>query len=216
MTWLSVRSGARSILMWHWASLPNDLQGFAHHANGKPGPEYNCSIMGWEGKGSPQLEEFTATACEIQRYGGLIRSMTRDLADAAKPVAPVLATSADNLSSASFTVPGYAGKVVVLVNTAVGAWCDGQSPKFLSPATVYRIDDEGNAVDYAPFAEARTVDACLASDKLECMDLETGRIVPMDADGFMKLSIRPGGGLFLFIGSKTDGEWARLRQEFRL
>ena len=217
MTWLSVQKGARSILLWFWSPLGEDMKGFAHRENGKPGREYNCSITGWDGKGTPQLEEYTETAKELQRYARLIRAMDRELeAEEDAPSKPVFSIVGANLSQQSFSVPGYEGKVVVVVNTAVGSWCDGASPTFLTPKTVYRIDDEGNAIDYVPFVETRVVEGCVLSDKLECVDLETGETVPMDADGFVKFSLRPGGGRILFISPKGGGEWVRMKKAFQL
>lgn len=216
MTWLSVLEGAHSILVWEWSPLRNDVQDFAHRTGGKPGAEYICSLTGWDGKGTPQLEEYTETARELQRYAGLIRIMTRDLGKPGAPEKPDLATSAADLCQQSFTVPGYTGKVLVLVNTAVGSWSEGRSPGYPQGKVVYRIDDFGNAVDYTPFTETRVVDACVSSDKLECVDLETSKTVPMDTDGFIKLPLRPGGGRVLYIGPKKDAEWARFKREFRL
>jgi hypothetical protein len=216
MAWLSVLEGARSILVWSWAPLPKDMKDFAHHIGGKAGHEYISSITGWRGNGTPQLEEFTATARELQHFAGLIRVMTREAATAGEPEKPVMGTSAENLFLQSFAVPGYRGKAVVVVNTAVGSWCEGRSPSNISPTSLYRIDDEGNALDYTPFTAAREVAARVLSDTLECVDLKTGKTVPIDANGVIKISIRPGGGRFFFVHPKGGKEWPRFKQEFRL
>ena len=230
MAWLGIMEGARSVAIWAWQPPDEKMKNFGHRTDGKPGPEYTNSIKGWDGKGTPQLEEFTEFAGQVQRYAKLIRAMTKDCAPldlgrlplghepavGTEGAKDLLVVEGVDVAWQSFSVPGYVGKVVVVVNTAVGTWCDGRSPRMLSPKDLYRIDDEGNAVDYAPFKEPRDLTCRVLPGEMECIDLSTGESVALGAGQTMKLSIIPGGAHLLFLAPKGSPEWARLKQQFEL
>ena len=139
MSWLSIMEGARSVAVWAWSPPREDMKDFAHRSNGSPGREYISSITGWDGKGTPQLDEYAEFTGQIQRYARLIRVMTKDCAPLDKKNLPlghelaantegakaVFDVKGDDVAWQAFTVPGYSGKVVLVVNTGVGSWCGG-------------------------------------------------------------------------------------------
>ena len=228
MSWLSVMEGARSVVVWAWQPPYENMKDFAHRANGKSGPEYINSIMGWDGKGTPQLDEFAEFAGQIQRYAKLIRVMTKECTPMDKKNLPlghelaantegaksVYDVKGDDVTWQSFKVPGYSGKVVVVVNTGVGSWCEGRSPQYLSSKDLYRIDDLGNAVDYTPFKAARALTCRVLLKDMDCFDLETGKPVPMNDGQTLSVTIVPGGGKLLFLAPKVSDEWTRLKKQF--
>ncbi len=210
MSWLSVLEGARSVAIWHWSPLDASMKDFAHRQTGRPGKEYICSITGWDGKGTPQLDEFTAFAGEIRRYGKLIRSMTKEKNTEAQPIT----IQDEHARWRSFRVNGYAGRVIVVVNTQVGQWCDGRSPGFLSPQDVYRIDERGELIGYKPFTQPREIKLRLTTNGLNCVDLRQSNPLPVGADGTLSIFIPPGGGQFLFLSPTGGTELIQLRQQF--
>lgn len=230
MSWLGIMEGARSVANWAWQPPNENMKDFAHRANGKPGPEYINSITGWDGKGTPQLEEYTEFTRQVQRYARLIRAMTKVCVPLDKKHLPlghepavnttgaktVFEVKGDDVSWQSFTVPGYSGKVVVVVNTSVGTWCEGRSPRYLSPQDLYRIDECGTAVDYTPFKVPRELTCRNLLADTECVDLATGKSVTMSVDQTMTISIIPGDGRLLFLTPKGSAEWTRLKKQFRL
>jgi len=230
MSWLGIMEGARSVAVWAWQPPYEKMKNFAHRTNGKPGPEYINSITGWDGKGTPQLEEYTEFAGQIQRYARLVRAMSKECVPLDKNNLPlghelaantegakvVFDAKGDDVTWQSFKVPGYSGKVVLVVNTAVGSWCEGRSPHYLSPKDMFRIDDFGKAVDYTPFKEARDLTCCILVEGMECVDLATGKPVTLKDDQTMTMSVVPGGGRFLFLAPKGSDEWIRLKQKFEL
>ncbi len=215
MGWLSILEGARSLAIWHWGPLDESMKDFAHRQTGRAGSEYLCSITGWDGKGTPQLDEFTAFAAEIQRYGKLIRAMTKENTVNDKAGAPITIKDAD-VHWRSFRVDGYTGRVIVVVNTSVGQWCEGRSPGFLSPHDTYQIDDMGNLTGYKPFDKPREVSLRLLADGADCVDLQQCSSLTHGTDGSLSISAMPGGGRFLFVSPKGSAELARLKQQFGL
>lgn len=230
MAWLGIMEGARSVSVWSWQQPTEDSKGFAYREHGKVGEEYGNSILGWDGTGTPQLEEYTEFAQQIQRYARLVRSMVKDIAPREGKALPLghelasdtegakalLKVADDDAAWQSFSVPGYAGKVVVLVNTRVGSWCEGRTPRFLAPNDVFRIDDLGNAVDYVPATGPRDLACQVLMHNMECLDLATGKPVAMAGDGSLTLSIAPGAGRFVFLAPKGSGEGTRLAQAYGL
>jgi hypothetical protein len=176
------------------------------------------------------LEEYTEFVGQIQRYARLIRTMAKACAPLDKNNLPwghelgantegataIFDVKGDNVTWQSFNVPGYSGKVILVVNTAVGNWCEGQSPNYLSPKDVFRIDDFGNAVDYTPSKEPRELTCRVLMESMECVDLETGNPVTLKRDQKLSASIVPGGGRFFFLAPKGTDEGTRLKQQFGL
>jgi hypothetical protein len=226
MAWLAVAEGARSLANWAWAPPHEDRQDFAHRAHGRAGHEYTCSITGWDGQGTPQLEEYSAFAKDIRPYGKLIRAMTKEYSSVRKlpsgqeraaggpAAAPVFAVAGEDVGWSAFQVEGFSGRVILVVNTQVGQWCEGRSPTMLSPKDTYRIDEQGNLMDYEAFDQPRALPCRILAGGLECVDLATGSALKPGADGAVSLPVLPGGGHFLFLSPGGSGEWDRLKQRF--
>ena len=229
MCWLAIMEGARSVANWSW-SPPGEMEDFAYRVNGKTGREYINSILGWDGRGTPQLEEYTEFAGQIQRYSKLIRAMSKEcmsfdwnnlplghqVATNTESPKAIFDVEGEDVSWRLFRVPGYSGKVVVMVNSGVGSWCEGRSPHFLSPKDIYRIDDLGNAVDYVPLKDLRKLKCLIMPDGMECVDLSTGEIITATSAKALTVLVAPGGGRFLFLCPKGSQEWMRLKKQFEL
>src|SRR5690606_30386725 len=98
----------------------------------------------------------------------------------AEPKAPPIRLEESNAVWRSFTLPGYDGRVVIVVNTEVGSWSDGRSPDHLQEKDPFRIDDEGNLLDYRAYYLPRKLGFHLAGAiggepaEEECVDLSSG------------------------------------------
>ena len=230
MSWLGIMEGARSVAVWAWQPPYKNMIDLSYRTNGKENQEYINSITGWDGKGTVQLDEYSEFAGQIQRYAKLVRVMTKVCNSLDKKNLPLghelcantegaknlLDVKGEDVTWQAFNIPGYSGKVIVLVNTRVGSWCDGRAPHYLTPKDVFRIDDLGNAIDYVPFTESRELKFSVIPPGMECVDLKTGDILATEDDHLLSLSIVPGGGRFLFISHKGSLEWERLKQQFSL
>lgn len=221
MAWLAVLEGARSQAIWAWSPPRQDMKDFAHRVNGQEDKEYTCGITGWDGKGTPQLEEYTRFAREIRPCGRLIRSMikkytTEDKNALTPAIAPPVAIGEPDVRWRCFGVEGFKGQVLLIVNTRVGQWCDGRNPQILLTKDVFRMDDFGNLIDYKAFDAPRDVKVQIRLEGVECMDMSSGSIVPLGDAQSTSLSILPGAGRFIFLSPKNSGEWARLKKLFGL
>ena len=223
MGWLSILEGARSVVIWHWGPIADAMKDFTYRQTGRSGKEYICSITGWEGKGTPQLDEYTAFAEEIRRYGKLIRAMTKEYGAndnsgvlGRQTSLPPVEIRDEDIRWRTFRIAGYTGRVLAIVNTRVGQWCDGRSPRFVSSADTYRIDDQGNLIDYIPFEQPREVKIRILANGVECADLAQGVPLSEGTDGSVSVQVMPGSGRFLFLCQKNSGETARLKRQYGL
>jgi len=223
MGWLSILEGARSVVIWHWGPIADTMKDFTCRQTGHSGKEYICSITGWEGKGTPQLDEYTAFAEEIRRYGKLIRAMTKEYGAkdnsgvlGRQPTLPPVDISDEDIRWRSFRIAGYTGRVLAIVNTRVGQWCDGRSPRFVSSADAYRIDDRGNLIDYIPYEQPREVKIRILASGAECADLAQGVPLSEGTDGSVSVQVMPGSGRFVFLCPKNSGETSRLKKQYGL
>lgn len=231
MSWLSVMEGARSLAIWHWAPLPKDMKDFAHRTNGVQRHEYISSSAGWDCKGTPQLDEFSAFAVKIQRYAPLIKTMVKEckaidterlpqghqVSANTKIDQPIIELPDDDTAWRSFKVPGYSGKAVLAVNTSVGSWCEGRSPKMLNPKTdVFRINEYGDAIDFVPFKTPRKLNCRILPADMEAFSLKTGTQIQFGDGQSFNLDLEPGGGAFLFIQPEGSDEWPRFKKQFGL
>jgi hypothetical protein len=216
LSWISLASGADSMAVYHW--------------RGKTaGKNYEIAdMLGWDGTGSRGLDEFAAFAKEIRPFGKLFRSATRDVAPFVSPqdgddvvqtkdnASAVLQTADKNSLSSSFSVPGYKGKVVVVVNMLAGEWSGGKSPLALKESDPFHFDDKGELIGFTPIAQSREVDFRVLPPSQEAVDLMSGERIPLQTDGKLKISIAPGGGRLLFVAPAGSGEAQRLVQEYQL
>ena len=215
MGWLAVMEGANAVSNYSWG-LPTHLEDTRY-----------SDTLGWEGEGLPSTTEFAAFAKEIRPFGRLLRAATKETSPIAnKPVdhedvqvespkEPALAVDAkQQVLWRSFTLPGFKGKLAVLVNTKVGGWCDGKSPDVLKEDDLFRIDDEGNLMDYTGYYVPRSIEARILSGEMDCVDLTSGRFVPVGEDGKISLQVRPGGGKILFLAPRGSDEIERLMKTY--
>ncbi len=221
MGWLAVMEGAHAVSNYTW-SRPNIKEEIRF-----------CGTFGWDEQGLPSTTEYAAFLNEVRPFGRLVRAMTKETTpvlnepqghedvQTAAPKAPPIRLKEPDAIWRSFTIPGYDGRVVIVVNTQVGSWSDGRSPDRLEEKDPFRIDDEGNLLDYRAYHLPRKLSFHLAGDvggesDEECIDLGSGASVELDANGSGALWISPGRGKIVFIGKKGSGEAARLRAEFNL
>ncbi len=231
MSWLSIMEGARSTAIWAWIppGVLSKTKTYEELAYTKPGKSYWNYLSGKKGLGSAQYAEYVEFAGEVQRYAGLIRVMTKEgvpfpsqfplgheLVPDTNGAKVILNIEGDDVAWQAFSVPGYSGKVVVMVNTAVGSWCDGRSPKYLSPRDTFRIDDKGELVDYVPFTKPRELLCEILLDNMACFDLQTGKAVKLNRDQTMTLPVTPGGGRLIFLAPKGSDQWGKFKNEFEL
>ena len=149
---------------------------------------------------NPQLKDFGEAAREIRSYERIITQIAKI------PDCPVKAKN-KHVHCNAFTFPGLKGKIIVIQNSNVGTWPANSRYKFEDDDPI-RIDDEGNLVGYKPFTKPMDVHFSLVDTKLAkapgqgVYDLKTGKEIP--ADGGYKISIMPGSGVLLYIGSAND------------
>ncbi len=213
MCWLSVMEGAKSVYCYHWLRTEK-----AVYRDG------NSELQ----MSPAQVAEFSEFAREIQRYGKLIRAMTKEFApytghplghevvETPPAPAPWLEARQKDAPWRTFRVNGYEGRVVVAVNTDVGQWCEGASPLSLGAEHRFRIGEKGELLDYQPHTAPRELTFSLLKEELACLDLETGEAVPISATGQLSVSVKPGGGRFLFIYPVASREAETLKREFKL
>ncbi len=213
MCWLSVMEGAKSVYCYHWLRTEKVV-----YRDG--GAEYQMNAA--------QLAEYSEFAREIQRYGTLIRAMTKEFTPyigsplghevvETQPVAaPLVESRQKHTAWRAFRVNGYEGRVVATVNTDVGEWCEGTSPATLTAEHQFRIGDNGELLDYKAHTEPRELELSILKNEMACLDLETGKPVSISATGRITVSVKPGGGRFLFIYPAASREGEAFRKEFKL
>jgi hypothetical protein len=220
LSWISLARGADSMAVYHWRG---------HSERDRNGTKYEIvDMLGWDSKGSRGLDEFAAFAKKIRPFGKLMRSATRDIIPFVSPKngdevvqVPVANGSVlENLPKDtvwnSFSVPGYRGKVVVLANTLIGTWSGGKTTLTWKEEDLFRINEKGELIDYAPLEGTRSVEVKVVTPGSEVVDLLTGKRVPVDAQGNIKLEIEPGDGKILFLSPTGSGEGQKLIHEYGL
>jgi len=200
LAWISVLEGAKLFLTWHYEPYGNtdrqpDFEAAAK--SGKHEIQY-FTLAGRPGMDNPQLRELGEAAREIRSYEQIITQMAKI------PECPVK-TEDKNVHSNAFTFPGLAGKVIVIQNSNIGTWPANSRYRFNEDDPI-QIDDTGNLVGYTPFTEAIDVHFSLKDKESDqCVyNLNTGTEIP--ADGGYKVSVMPGSGVLLYIGSAQDAE----------
>ena len=221
--------GAKSISVWNWAPVPENMKDFAHHRSAdRLLSDYVCSIRGWDDRGTPQTKEFGDFARAIKPLGGLIGRLSKvDMSSGNAGAARssrsgkdkmdgVFKVKGDEIVWRVFRIPGYEGRVVIAVNMEVGTWCDGRSPTDILPDETFRIDDRGELAGYTPFREPRLVSCRVSLPNMKCYDLVSGKKVDLDGGGSFRAPFMPGGGRVFFICSDSSSEVAEIKREFSL
>ena len=217
MVWLSVLNGAQSVLHWSgsptdpiqeviftkelYKSQPADLMGEP------PGTaadlarcDFEIQMFGPGNAGTPMLDEYAETVADLRNCGWFINRM-RPSADQSKAV-----VSDENAHARLFDLPGYSGKILVIVNTDVGRWDTNSIRSLVERNDRFRIDPMGNVIGYTPQRTPRTL-TVRSSLPGKLFDAVTGRFLGPAGEG--KVNIAPGGGAFVYLGDET--EWSKLR-----
>ena len=207
MIWTGILEGARGVLFWSYTPVDKAREGktveqilWEQMAKRKGKPNkfvyYSWTNMaGRPGQPNQPLEEFAATAEELQPYSKLICMMNK------LPDSPVKTSAYKKIYNRAFSITGYKGRVVVLHNANIGSW-GGNSKAFFSDKDNIRIDNNGVLLGYTPFKAKADVEFSVnASEKV--FDFASGKELEL-TDGKGKTKIIPGGGTFLFIGTKQE------------
>ncbi len=213
MAWLAVMEGADAISNYTWS-----------HPQEREKTRFS-GTLGWGSEGLPSTVEYARFAKDIRPFGRLLRSATKETtALLEEPIGheavlfeapknpPIIIGENENALWRSFTLPGFTGKLVILVNTRVGDWSEGRSPERLSESDLFRIDEEGNLIDYTPFYLPRSIPLQLATRDTEVIDLTGNDLaLPVDPHGKTAVWVRPGEGKILFLAPKGSDEITRLK-----
>jgi hypothetical protein len=218
MVWLSVLNGAQSVL--HWSGSPTDpiqetiftkelYKSQPANLMGEPPgtaadlarDDFEIQMFGPGNAGTPMLDEYAEAVADLQNYGWFINRM-RPSADQSKAV-----VSDENAHARLFDLPGYSGKILVIVNTDVGKWGTNSVRSLVERNDRFRIDLMGNVIGYTPQRTPRTL-TVRSSLPGKLFDAGTGRFLGPAGEG--KVNIAPGGGAFAYLGDET--EWSKLRE----
>ena len=97
------------------------------------------------------------------------------------------------------------GKIIVLVNTDVGSW-NGGKRKYLKKGDFFKLTADGILKGYVPEKSEKiftfTIDSKNQDEKL--WDIENDKILTKSTKGDYTVSIKPGGGVFLFLGTSNN------------
>ena len=211
MIWTGILEGARCVLFWSYTPLEKGrrdktveqifsdlMEKNKTKQKAKTSIEFSWSTMaGRPGEPNQPMEEFAAAAEELRPYSKLICMMTK------LPDSPVTTDRKKKFFNRAFSIPGYAGRAVILHNANVGAW-GANSRTFFKDSDDIRIDENGNLTGYTPFTGKQDVEFSVkGSDPV--FDFASGREIEL-SDGKGKTGILPGGGTVLFIGSRQEFE----------
>ncbi len=222
MAWLGIMEGADSLSVYTWAKPRTEIRWHKSRGTGA----IQSGLLGWEESGTPSLAEYAAFARELRPFGRLLRSIAKEttalvreplgheVAETAPLADPLLEVKEKDVSWRSFRVPGFAGKVAIVVNTEVGSWAEGRSPTVLGDKDAFRINDRGELTDYLPYTVPRRFPARILREKPQCMDLLTGKPVPVGDNGEVLLSILPGKGRILYISPDAEKEYPAFVKRF--
>ncbi len=214
--WLAVMEGADALSVYTWSPQK-------HRETSR-----TSGTLGWHGEALPSTLEYAQFAKEIAPFGRLLRGISKETTPILNdpqgheeviteaPRNPPIAVNDDDTPWRSFTLPGFKGKIVILVNTKIGEWSGGKSPYRLSEEDLFRIDDEGNVVDYVPHYLPRSVNTRILTKETEVINLSTGRELPQGEAHDVAVNIQPGKGVILFLAPKGSDEKQRLLETFNL
>ena len=120
MIWLSVLGGANIIM--EWTAIPTtqatrDMYEKKQYLQQDiPNTVGGVHNPGLDNKGTYELTEYSDTFRKLQDYGWIINRMR------VSPSQNIVTTSNPKVLAKPFDVPGFRGKVIVLVNTDIGTW----------------------------------------------------------------------------------------------
>jgi len=205
LTWIGVLEGARLVFCWRYtpplqASANKTLVQLTKEHSAKGAIDYWTLGGRVDESTNPQLDEFGDAAREIRRYGRIITIM--DAIDDC----PVI-TKDKYVRLNAFKVPNIKGRVVVAVNLKVGEWPEDSKIFFNERDQIY-INDDGTLRDYVAYKSPRTVSMNLSdvsfSPGLQIYDIKTGDSLSVTKEGTFTVSLFPGSGTFLFVGTPEE------------
>ncbi|MGB8226093.1 MAG: hypothetical protein WCE45_04365, partial [Sedimentisphaerales bacterium] len=205
MAWIGVLEGAKMFLCWHYAPPTRDLlNASVRDITIEDKPQKGVTwwtLAGRPGKPNPQLDEFGEASKEIRSYERIITRMTK-LAES------VVQTKEQYIYNNAFSLPDVKGKVIVIQNSNVGTW-PHNSRYIFKPSDMIYIDDEGNLVDYVPYKEPLAVHFSFVGANPDTQsgvfDIKSGKELLKKA-GEYEVSILPGSGTLIFIGSSQEAD----------
>ncbi len=182
-TWLAVARGYRATFVYYCR------------------PQFSSTIglMGADGKGTAQLNEYAGTVRELQKFGWVINHMEYQPSEA---YISYTDSPQYTIYSGSFTVPAYSGKIAVLVNADVATWSN-TSPLYFNDSHVFRFDNNGfvKTSDYTAKTTSRSIAITNNVAGTSMYDLESGTFIGGTSGS---IDILPGKGEFIFIGSQAE------------
>ncbi len=222
MAWLGIMEGADSLSVYTWSKPRTEVRWHKRKGTGA----IHSGLLGWEKSGTPSLAEYAAFARELRPFGRLLRSIQKEttplvreplgheVAETEPLPNPLLEIKEGDVSWRSFRVPGFAGRVAIVVNTQVGSWSDGRSPTVIKDDDPLYINDRGELTGYIAYTVPRRFPARILRDQAQCIDLLTGKPVPVGDDGEVLLSILPGKGRILYISPDAEKEYPAFVKRF--
>lgn len=180
-TWLAVANGSQALLAWSAQMSAGNFLG----------------LLEQPGQAHYSLLEYSEVIEELKPFGYVLNRMSTFSSS------PSLQPQFDNRPSSDdsrihekrFNLEGHGGEIVALVNTVIGQW-NGSNKNWLADSDNYRLDANGEILsqDYQPFTTPEDISLSTSEN---VYDLETG-------ESITSLTLRPGGGKLLFVGTQTE------------
>ncbi|WP_157726488.1 hypothetical protein [Imhoffiella purpurea] len=202
MVWLSVLSGAKSVLLWDATpTLPEDVTQYKSlsESTSKTDLSLRLFMPGVEGSDLvnpvPAVSEYASAVQELQNFAWYIHRLS------APANSLDVAVSSGNGYAASYDLIGYPGKVIVVVNADVGRWDSNSVGSLIGSTKKFVIDDGGELENYMP----NTQDALIKLDAAwpegtVLWDISTGK--QLSGGESVAISIAPGSGKMLYLGDE--------------
>jgi hypothetical protein len=188
MMWQAVAFGSHGIMNWS--------------CNPIPGTSSFTGLLGPEFKGSDVFDEYTATLRELQPYAWLTNRMTPSTTNG------LTSNPTSLMWLGNFSLSSYSAHIAVVVNGDIGTWANDSTTSFLSRSQTYRINSDGDLIDFTANTSAKTITLTNQQSNLGSMyDLATGTLIGSTSGN---IDIEPGKGKFIWIGSQSDLEEVRL------
>lgn len=196
--WIGVLEGAKLVSCWSYSPYNTRQKTMAQAAESKRSEANYITLAGRPGVENPHLAEYAEAAAEISAYERIITRMTK-LTDC--PVEPIT----KNTFASAFSFPAMQGKVIVIQNSNVGVWPNLDHAVFEYTDKI-RIDDEGNLVGYQPLTQPMQIRFKLIPDDKsnKVFDIVKGERLAPDKAGLFEVSILPGSGRLVYIGSTEE------------
>lgn len=212
LIWTGILEGAKTVLFWSYTppakadmkiTPAERLFTSIERSKRFSGSCSYLTLAGRDGFENRELKEFAAAAKELKPYKNLIPKMR-------KIEKSVLKTAKNKkFFNRSFTFNGLKGKAVVIHNADVGTW-GANSRYFFNEKDDIKIDALGNLKGYIPLTQPAKAEFALVNKQDKVFDFITGKQIPT-VDGKGSVSIIPGGGRIIFVGTENEFKKISLR-----